>query len=125
MRHLAFAMMKPVTWVTTVDHTRPLRDPLHSTVLLAAIPDPYFGLLDINQSYRFYEFVPLGVPVDRAEAEQVLARVDYVVGSNCCSPPYLADYLTAHGKIEAQLGQRDFLSPPIVLWKLRDRRAFQ
>ena len=37
MRHLAFAMMKPVTWVTTMNHTRPFRDPLHSTVLLAVL----------------------------------------------------------------------------------------
>jgi hypothetical protein len=92
--------------------------PAHSTILLAAIPDPYFGLLDENKSYRLYEFVPVGVPVDQAQAEQALAKVDYVVGSECCRPQYLVDYLTAHGKIEASLGRRDFLSPPVVLWKL-------
>jgi hypothetical protein len=94
--------------------------PAHSTILLAAIPDPYFGLLDKNMSYRLYEFVPIGVPVDPAMAEQALAKVDYVVGSDCCQPQYLANYLTAHGKIEAHLGQRDFLSPPVVLWNLHD-----
>jgi alpha-galactosidase len=30
--------MAPVSWVTTMNHTQPLRDPLHSTVLLAALP---------------------------------------------------------------------------------------
>jgi len=95
--------------------------PAHSTILLAAIPDPYFGLLDKNKSYRLYEFVPVGVPVDQAQAEQALAKVDYVVGSECCRPQYLVDYLTAHGRIEVRLGKRDFLSPPVVLWKLHDR----
>jgi hypothetical protein len=95
--------------------------PAHSTILLAAIPDPYFGLLDKNMSYRLYEFVPVGVPVDQAQVEQALAKVDYVVGSNCCRPQYLVDYLTAHGRIAARLGRRDFLSPPVVLWKLHDR----
>ena len=95
--------------------------PAHSTILLAAIPDPYFGLLDQKLSYRLYEFLPVGVPVDPVQAEQAMAKVDYVVGSECCRPDYLVDYLTAHGKIEARLGKRDFLSPPVVLWKLHDR----
>jgi hypothetical protein len=95
--------------------------PARSTILLAAIPDPYFGLLDQNMSYRLYEFVPVGVPIDQAQVEQALAKVDYVVGSDCCRPQYLVDYLTAHGKIEVNLGRRDFLSPPVVLWKLHDR----
>jgi hypothetical protein len=95
--------------------------PAHSTILLAAIPDPYFGLLDKNKSYRLYEFLPVGVPVDQSQVEQAMAKVDYVVGSDCCRPQYLVDYLTAHGKIEVSLGRRDFLSPPVVLWKLHDR----
>jgi len=97
------------------------RIPPHSTILLASIPDPYFGLIDKNMSYRLYEFVPVGVPVDQAQVEQTLAEVDYVVGSDCCRPQYLVDYLTAHGKVAAELGRRDFLSPPVVLWKLHDR----
>jgi len=35
--HLPFAMMEPVSWVTTMNHTQPLRNPLHTTVLLAAL----------------------------------------------------------------------------------------
>jgi len=92
--------------------------PADSTVLLAAIPDPYFGLREQNPSYRMLEFVPLGVPVDRAAAERTLAQVDYVVASDCCRPRYLAEYLALHGKTVADLGKRDFLSPPVVLWNL-------
>jgi 4-amino-4-deoxy-L-arabinose transferase-like glycosyltransferase len=94
--------------------------PDHSTILLASIPDPYFGLLATGKSYRLYEFVPVGVPLDAAGAGQTMARIDYVVGSDCCRPQYLADYLTAHGKVEADLGRRDFLSPPVLLWKLHE-----
>ena len=93
--------------------------PPRSTILIAAIPDPYFGLLRQNESYRIYEFVPTGIPVDEVQADKILDKVDYVIGSDCCRPGYLVNYLTAHGQIETVLGQRDFLSPPVVLWKLR------
>jgi len=92
--------------------------PANSSVLLAAVPDPYFGWLRENRPYRIYEFVPEGVSVDKAQAEETLAHIDYAVGSACCRPDYLVDYLPAHGKIETGLGERDFLSPPIVIWKL-------
>ena len=92
--------------------------PPNSSVLLAAIPDPYFGWLGEKRSYHIYEFVPEGVPVDHAQAEEALGKIDYVVGSACCRPDYLVNYLLAHGRAEANLGERGFLSPPVVLWKL-------
>jgi hypothetical protein len=95
--------------------------PANSAVLLAAIPDPYFGWLALNRSYRIYEFVPEGVPVNRAQAQRMLDRVDYVVGSECCRPAYLVNYLNAHGEFQANMGTRDFLSPPVLVWKLSNR----
>jgi hypothetical protein len=92
--------------------------PKNSSILLAAIPDPYSYMLGQDKSYRIYEFVPEGVPVDDAEARETIAHVDDVVGSDCCRPPYLADYLVAHGKVELNMGSRDFLSPAVVVWKL-------
>jgi hypothetical protein len=92
--------------------------PTRSKVLLAAIPDPYFGWLAQDRSYQIYEFVPEGVPVDDRQAQKTLAEVDYVVGSDCCRPSYLVDYLVAHGKQEVNMGSRDFLSPAVVVWKL-------
>ncbi len=94
--------------------------PAHSTILLAAIPDPYFALREQNKSYRLLEFVPEEVPVDQTQANRILNRVDYVVGSDCCRPAYLEDYLLAHGKVVASFGSRDFVSPPVVLWKLHE-----
>lgn len=83
--------------------------PQNSSILLAAIPDPYFGWLGKDRSYRIYEFVPEGVLVGNARAQQTLAKGDYVVGSDCCRAPYLADYAVAHGKVELNMGSRDFL----------------
>ena len=93
------------------------RLPAKSSVLLAAIPDPYFYLMQHDKSLRIFEFVPEGAPVD-AEAREALSKVDYVVGRNCCRPDYLVDFLTAHSKVEAILGRRDFLSPPVFIWKI-------
>jgi hypothetical protein len=95
--------------------------PANSGVLLAAIPDPYFGWLGQNKAYRVYEFVPEGIAVDKATAQRELGKVDYVVGSECCRPAYLVDYLKAHGKLEASLGSRYFNAPPVMVWKLVDR----
>lgn len=92
--------------------------PPKSRILLAAIPDPDFGWLGKGRSYRIYEFVPEGVLVDNARAQQTLAKVANVVGSDCCRAPYLADYPVAHGKVELNMGSRDFLSPAVVVWKL-------
>ncbi len=93
--------------------------PPHSRVLLAAIPDPYFGLVREHRSYQFYEFVPEDVPVDISEADRALGEIDYVVGSACCRPDYLVNYLLRHGRVEVDLGERGFDSPPVVIWKLR------
>jgi len=93
--------------------------PPHSSVLLAALPDPYFGLLEENRSYRMYEFVPEDVPVDKAQVEESLSKIDYVVGSACCRPDYLVDYLLSHGRAEVTLDEWRSLFPPIVVWKLR------
>jgi hypothetical protein len=92
--------------------------PPNSSVLLATIPDPYFGWLGEKKSYQIHEFVPEGIPVDNAQAEEALGKIDYVVGSACCRPDYLANYLLAHGRTEANLGERSFLSPPVVIWSL-------
>lgn len=56
--------------------------------------------------------------VRKEQALQVLARVDDVVGSECCRPSYLDDYLITHGEFKTSMGSRDFLSPPVVVWKL-------
>jgi len=102
--------------------------PANSGVLLAAIPDPYFGWLGQNRSYRVYESVPRGVPVDSTRAQRELAKVDYVIGSDCCRPAYLVEYLNAHGILETSMGVRDFLSPPVAVWRLgvhRDHSVYR
>jgi hypothetical protein len=93
--------------------------PPNSSVLLAAIPDPYFGWLAEKKAYQVYEFVPEGVPVNEAQVEEALDKIDYVVGSACCRPDYLVNYLLAHGRAEVSLGERAALFPPVLLWKLR------
>jgi hypothetical protein len=92
--------------------------PPHSRVLLAVIPDPYFGWLTEKKSYQVYEFVPEGVTVNIAQAEEALNKIDYVVASRCCEPDYLRNYLLAHGRAEANLGERGFLSPQVIVWRL-------
>jgi 4-amino-4-deoxy-L-arabinose transferase-like glycosyltransferase len=65
------------------DYTSYCRDisaalPEGARVLVAAIPDPYFGLV-ARDDLELRSFVPLGMPVDRAAERAVLEASDYVV----------------------------------------------
>lgn len=93
--------------------------PPGSRVLLKAIPDPYFGLQSKKESYRFYEFVPEGMPVDAKTAEKALGLIDYVVDSGCCNPAYLQRYLPLHGTVVGMVMSPNRAAPPVRIWKLR------
>jgi hypothetical protein len=93
--------------------------PSGSSVLLAAIPDPYFGMLAEGKAYRFHEFVPVAVPVDPAMAEGTLNSVDYMVESGCCRRAYLERYVRAHGTLVSEFGVPGHAWPDVRIWRLR------
>ncbi len=93
--------------------------PPGSRILLMAVPDPYFGLWSEKKAYRFYEFVPEGIPVSPAPAEKALASIDYVVDSGCCSPGYVLQYVRSHGTLVGGAMSPNHSAPPVRIWKLR------
>ena len=97
--------------------------PPGSNVLLAAIPDPYFGMLAEGKDYHFREFVPRAIPIEADLAEQTLNSTDYVVDSGCCRPPYLDNYIRAHGTLVAEFEVSGHAWPDIRIWRLRGLRA--
>lgn len=99
--------------------------PPGSSVLLAAIPDPYFGMLAEGKAYRFQEFVPSGVPVDPHSSERALNNTDYVVDSQCCRPPYLDNYIRAHGTLVTEFEVSGHAWPDIRIWRLRRPQSRQ
>lgn len=94
------------------------RIPPGSSVLLEAIPDPYFGLLEENKGYRLYEFVPEGVRVNGEMAGKAMASVDYVVDSGCCKPSYILQYIRVHGALTGGVMSPDRGAGPVQIWKL-------
>jgi hypothetical protein len=98
--------------------------PPGSSVLLAAIPDPYFGMLAEGRAYRFREFVPSAVPVDPHFTETTLNRTDYVVDSGCCRPPYLDNYIRAHGTLVTEFEVSSHAWPDITLSLLQGGERF-
>lgn len=95
------------------------RIPPGSSVLLAAIPDPYFGMREEGRGYNFHEFVPIGVPVDHNLAEKTLDGTDYVVDSGCCRPAYLDQYIRAHGTLMSEFEMAGHAWPDVRVWRLR------
>ena len=93
--------------------------PPGSSVLLAAIPDPYFGMLAEGRGYHFHEFVPIGVPVDADLAERTLDSTDYVVDTGCCRPAYLDRYMRAHGTLVSDFQIAGHAWPDVRVWRLR------
>ncbi len=93
--------------------------PRGSSILLKAIPDPYFGLRSEKKGYRFYEFVPESVTVDEALAKKTLASIDYVVDSGCCNAAYIKQYLDSHGTLAGAVMSPTLAAPPVRIWKLR------
>jgi len=114
-----------LTWKEYQDYSSSIAQviPPGSSVVLAAIPDPYFGMLAEGKAYRLLEFVPSGVPVDPYLAEKTLNSTDYVVDSGCCRSRYLDDYIRAHGILSIELEVSGHAWPDVRIWRLPRARS--
>lgn len=94
--------------------------PPGSSVLLLAIPDPYFGMLAEGKAYRFREFVAKGIPVDDRLSERTLNTTDYVVeDSGSWRSPYLNKYVHEHGTLVTEFEVPGHTRPDVRIWRLR------
>jgi len=66
--------------------------PQGASVLLSAVPDPFFGLR-LREDLDIREFVPAGIPISLALYQGVLNRQDYIISGILNPSPQVIEFL--------------------------------
>jgi hypothetical protein len=99
--------------------------PAGTSVLLLAVPDPYFGMIMEGKHYRFHHYVAAGIPVDPTLVEKMLNNTDYVLDVGWWRPLQIDNYIHAHGTLVIEFEISGHPWPDLRVWRLRKTESRQ